>query len=187
MTKQGGYVFISYAASDQDDAKRIAEALESAGLKTWMADDIVLGDDWQATIDEAVKAASSGVVVLSPSSVRSAWVTSEYRTMLSQNKRLYPIVIRPIDTDDIPPRLKDLLWIDLTNDFDSGMARLVGAIQRGVTGDQDFSQPSPKHSRVAVKLEINPADFDAEELKKIVTTLADAGVENIKIVESKDG
>ena len=187
MVEQIGHIFISYAASDKDDAKRVADGLERAGLRTWMADEVTAGDDWLHTIDEAVKAASSGVVVWSPEAVRSAWVASEYRAMLSQNKRLYPVIVRPITADDIPPRLKELLWIDVTTDFEDGMAKLVDAVQSGATGNRDSFQPASKASRVAVKLEINPTDFDADELKKIVTTLADVGVEDIKIVESKDG
>lgn len=51
MSEPGKAVFLSYASQDADAAKRIADALRSAGVEVWFdRGELVGGDGWNAKI-----------------------------------------------------------------------------------------------------------------------------------------
>ncbi|MBZ0298427.1 MAG: toll/interleukin-1 receptor domain-containing protein [Anaerolineae bacterium] len=193
--EQVGHVFISHAARDYPTARRVRDALNAAGVNTWLADDnLQMGDQWATEVTQALHEASGGLVLLSSASVNSAWVTSEFRYLLTQNKPLFVATIEPVSPDEIPSRLKHLQWIDLTHDFDAGIDQIVQVIENRqqqspltATPQQEIRGiPEPKSSGLKVKLRV-PADrFNADELVNLVERLADAGVDDIEIAEEAD-
>lgn len=72
-----GHVFLSYARSDLDRAKKVAAALEKAGLAVWWDRRLDGGTEYSRAIEEALNASAAVVALWSESSVNSAWVRDE--------------------------------------------------------------------------------------------------------------
>lgn len=72
-------IFLSYASTDRERAKQIAEALTSRGWSVWWDRNIPFGDNWDEIIEEQIDAARCIVVLWSQSSVKSTWVRNEAR------------------------------------------------------------------------------------------------------------
>ena len=97
------HVFISHTSRDDEIAQRVHDVLEAAGINSWLDQiDVQPGDEWHSKIDEALRTASSVLVLLSNAATNSPTVTAEYRTFLAQNKALYVALIEPLSENEIP-------------------------------------------------------------------------------------
>ncbi len=159
------HVFISYASTDDAIARRIDMALEDAGITAWMDTDIELDDNWNEAIDAALREASSLVVLLSPASLNSSQVTAEYWSMFTQNRRVYLMMVEPVDREALPTRLARLTCIDASQDFEQGMQTLIEAI--------DSAQPPSASQSSQVRLRFS---IDRHQLAQVTEKLAEAGV-----------
>jgi TIR domain-containing protein/restriction endonuclease len=132
--------FISYAQADRDTARRIADALKSAGLRVWFSEwELQPGDSIARRIDEALSASDVLLVLLSPNAISSNWVQSEWRTAVSSQLSNRAVTVIPILIEDckVPPPLSHLAYLDLRHNFDAGVHRLID--QLGMVSDVDFS------------------------------------------------
>jgi formylglycine-generating enzyme required for sulfatase activity len=108
-------VFISYASdnissttSDRQVADRICSALESQGIRCWIAHrDILPGDPWMEAITDAVDQAKIIVLVFSANTEKSKWVKDEIGLALDEEKTIIPFRIQEV----YPQRALKLLKI----------------------------------------------------------------------------
>lgn len=92
-------VFISYASSDRAAAEQVCAALETRGIRCWIAPRNVLpGEDWGMAILAAISAARCMVVVHSAATGNSIHVRNEVVTATSQRLPLVPVRV-----DEAPP------------------------------------------------------------------------------------
>ena len=85
-------VFISYASSDRAAAEQVCAALETRGIRCWIAPRNVLpGEDWGMAILAAISAARCMVVVHSAATGNSIHVRNEVVTATSQRLPLVPV------------------------------------------------------------------------------------------------
>jgi adenylate cyclase len=70
-------VFVSYARSDEPQAKRVAEALRSLGYHVWRDDELPAHRPYSEVIEERLKSAKAVVVLWSAEAVKSQWVRAE--------------------------------------------------------------------------------------------------------------
>jgi adenylate cyclase len=73
-------VFISYARSSEDEARRVAEALRADGYSVWRDDELPAHRAYAEVIEERLKSARAVVVLWSAEAVRSQWVRAEADT-----------------------------------------------------------------------------------------------------------
>ncbi len=79
-------VFVSHASEDKDDVARpLAEALRASHLEVWF-DEFTLraGDSLRRSIDQGLRGARFGVVVLSPAFFRKEWAMKELDALASR-------------------------------------------------------------------------------------------------------
>ena len=92
-------VFISYSRKDIDFARKLAGDLEKAGYDVWWdITDLEGGDVWIRKIYQAIKTSQYFIVVLTPASIESNWVTEEYAEALNllrkrQLKKIVPLML----------------------------------------------------------------------------------------------
>lgn len=106
--------FISYSSKDDEFAKELKRRLE--GLKRrrmciWRdKEDLSSGEPWARGIDNALREVALVILVVSPDSMKSAYVTYEWRyTRFELDKELHPIILRQCDDNDgVYGRLKSL-------------------------------------------------------------------------------
>jgi adenylate cyclase len=74
------HVFISYARSDEDLAREIAEGLREAGYEVWRDDELPAHRSYADVIEERIRGASAVVVLWSAEAAKSQWVRAEADT-----------------------------------------------------------------------------------------------------------
>jgi TolB-like protein len=85
-------VFVSYAREDVAKAKAIACALEEASLDVWLDERMHSGSEYSREIEDALRNASSVVVLWSKASVDSPWVRDE-AVEARDSGRLVPVCL----------------------------------------------------------------------------------------------
>jgi hypothetical protein len=122
-------VFISYSRSDLALANRVRSALDSIGLNPWIDHiEISPGQSFLEKMNEGLREASYVLVLLSPASLNSRWVTREWMSALAdEGTVLIPVIVADCE---IPPLLRDILHIDLRKDVEQGLNTLKSFFNR---------------------------------------------------------
>ena len=107
----------------------MAKEIEARGGKAWLdRHDITGGDDLRKKILDGLRACRELVLLLSPQSTESDWVSIEIGAALGQRKRVTPILHQLSHMDFGPlAGIKEILL----NDFDSFWLELETRIDRG--------------------------------------------------------
>jgi TIR domain/Sel1 repeat len=129
-------VFISYSREDLDFADQLAAALDLSGFECFIdREGISGGEAWKRRLGNLISEADTVVFVLSPSSARSEICAWEVEEAARLNKRILPVICRPLEGASPPPRLRDLNYIFFYKEptvpgsgFGTGLATLVTAL-----------------------------------------------------------
>ncbi|MEM1241482.1 MAG: TIR domain-containing protein [Cyanobacteria bacterium P01_H01_bin.26] len=106
-------VFVSYSRVDADFARRLNEALQIQGKRTWFdQESIATGADFQQEIYRGIENSDVFLFVLSPQSVASPYCADEVEYADSLNKRMVTVLHRPVDVGNLHPVLAKLQWLD---------------------------------------------------------------------------
>ena len=115
-------VYLSHAHSDERLAEKLSRILEDAGLQVWdAAREIMPGDNWAATLGNALQESQAMVVLVTPDAMRSKWVRWEIEYALGQTRfrecRIPVFVGDPddLEKEDVPWILRRLKVINLTD------------------------------------------------------------------------
>ena len=105
-------VFIPYSRKDEDFAQELLGGLEIMGFEPYLdKHDIAAGEGWEARLGRLIEAADTVVYVISPDAVASERCAWEVERTVTLKKQLLPIVWRPVEEAQVPPRLKQLNYI----------------------------------------------------------------------------
>jgi len=91
-------VFVSYARSDEPQAKRVAEALRALGYDVWRDDELPAHRAYSEVIEERLKSARAVVVLWSTDAAKSQWVRAE-----ADAARSFGTLVQAILDGNIPP------------------------------------------------------------------------------------
>lgn len=150
------HVFISYASEDREDVADLYRRLQESGLDPWMdAHDLIAGDPWAQTIDEAIQAADFFLICLSTRSVDKAGVLrQELARGIHEwyNRRGPDNFLIPVQLEDcrIPESLAALQYIALWRD--GGWTRLRSDLEKAIKRRSDLTlppEPRPWYRRAA--------------------------------------
>lgn len=121
-------VFISHANIDSDFAKLLCYELYFRGINSWLdKDKLKIGNNWQKEIDEGIEKSKAIIVVLSPESQSSQYVTYEWSYASGLRKKIFTIMLRQTQ---IHPKLDKLQYSDFTNFHNRDYDELVSAINK---------------------------------------------------------
>ena len=70
-------IFISYARSNEPQARQAGDALRSAGYNVWRDDELPAHRAYSDVIEERIRSAKAVLVLWSNDAVRSQWVRAE--------------------------------------------------------------------------------------------------------------
>ena len=111
-------VFVSYAEPDKAIMEKIRNSLRRESLTVWTnTTDIQTGEAFEAAIQRGIEQADNVVYLLSPDSIDSHFARKELEIALSLNKRIIPILVRETSAEPIPNALRNLQYIDLTDNI----------------------------------------------------------------------
>jgi hypothetical protein len=120
-------IFISYSKKDSDFAYKLADDLSRVGFKIWIDRSIGGGEKWRETIESNLKVSREVIIIVSPNSMVSDWVRHEGSLAYGWGKKLYPILIAPVQS--LPPWLEEYQWVSFVNTpHNLAFDTLVGAL-----------------------------------------------------------
>jgi WD40 repeat protein len=127
-------VFLSYAREDKEFVEgRLTRALVAHGKDVWIDVEDIRGgaSDWRASVWAGIESAKAVVFVLTPNSLGSSVCGEELQRAEELNKRIIPVLRRPVDDGSVPPALARPNWILARpeDDFDASVAALVDALE----------------------------------------------------------
>lgn len=86
-------VFISYSRDDLPFVGRLAQDLRACGAALWLdQEEISAGEDWTDAVWEGLKACDLLLLVISPASMDSREVASEWKYYLNNRKPILPLL-----------------------------------------------------------------------------------------------
>lgn len=116
-------IFISYARKYEEFARKIAASLSGVGVKVWLdVQSIPAGMNWSHAIQEGLDTADMMIVIITPESLESRNVESEWQYFISEGKPVIPILLI---SSKINFQLRQLQYIDFQNqDYDVAFQEL---------------------------------------------------------------
>ncbi len=123
------HVFLSYCREDLDFAHDLENRLTLNGFTTWRDRILTAGDDWRAEIDFGIRDALAVIVVLSPVSIRSAYVNYEWAFALGSGIPVIAVLHTGISETQLPPQLKHLRCFDFSGGTRHPWNSLIDALQ----------------------------------------------------------
>lgn len=139
-------VFISYAREDQEAVADLYRRLTGIGVNPWMdQENLVIGDPWARTIDEAILSADFFLCCISTHSVDKAGVLrqelskglSQWYTRSGPDNYLLPVMLEDCP---MPPSLAPLQRVDLWKD--DGWVRLRDGLRRAIDRRKHLKTPA---------------------------------------------
>lgn len=146
-------VFISYSSSDSIFADLLKMKLQAAGIDAWLdRGELEAGEEWRNAIDEGISSTEALILVLTPESCDSPYVTYEWGFALGRRKKVIPLLFKD---SDIHPRLEVLQYIDFRDHKALPWDKLIARIPE----ETATSDPEPTYVK----------DMTYEELQKIIS------------------
>jgi TolB-like protein len=121
-------VFLSYARADQQQAAKLADALEASGLAVWWDTQIEGGAAFAKSIETELERCDAVVVAWSKSSSTSDWVLDE----AAQGRDLRKLVPVTLDGSAAPLGFRQYQSIDLSTWRGNARAPEIAALLRGI-------------------------------------------------------
>ncbi len=125
-------VFINHSSKDEQYVQRIAKSLKDQGIDVWYDEwSIGVGDSLVSKIEAGIADSNVLLVILSKASIKSSWVRAEInaffnKAMSDRNIRLIPVLLEDVE---VPPLLRDRMYVDFRKDFEGGLTTLVKFLQ----------------------------------------------------------
>jgi hypothetical protein len=176
-------VFISHTSGDDTFVARVAQRLESAGVKVWIdSGRIVPGDDILQKVEQGLADATHVIVVFSPASLLSDWVREESHAgqlaAIAGNSRIIPVIYGAISPSAIPLLLRSRLYVDFRDpkQFERSIAQLLSAFAPFPEQPQPASSLQivdfqiarrPKDGATAIELLLNNPNRRTPSIKKL--------------------
>jgi hypothetical protein len=126
-------VFISYSHRDSSFVDQLTRQFESDQVTYWRdVKDLLVGDVIDRTISQGIQAHALFLVVLSPASLHSSWVSRELdeasHEAVEGRKILLPVVANGLNMQDVPPRLRRFKCADFNQEFNPAYSLLKRSI-----------------------------------------------------------
>ncbi len=145
-------VFISYRRKDAAFVKQLAAAFTTQGHDVWVDwEDIPPGvSDFTREIGLGIEGANTFIAVLSPDFLESEYCLNELQYATDLNKRIIPIVHRPVDDRSIPEAVRTINWVYFiphagqSNEFPTAFK----ALQQAINTDYDYLR---EHTRLLTR------------------------------------
>src|SRR5215218_455602 len=109
-----GHVFISYARGDSAFAELLSDRLAAEGFEPWRdTESLRAGGVWAEAIDAAIAEATALVVILTPESKKSEYVTYEFAFALGNGVPVIPVLLKKTR---LHPRLEKFHYLNFAGD-----------------------------------------------------------------------
>lgn len=98
-------IFLSYSRRDIKRVEELRQALIGQGYRPWIDPNPRPGQDWRFEIDEAIRNSDAMLVVITPESANSIYVTYEWAYAMGNDVPIFVVVFHPAQ---MHPRLQSV-------------------------------------------------------------------------------
>ncbi|MCC6613249.1 MAG: toll/interleukin-1 receptor domain-containing protein [Anaerolineae bacterium] len=158
----GKMFFISVHSSNLDFAHEIKKRITAAGFLGWVMDDISGGDGWKAEVDNAINESLGVIVIVTPASMASHWVTYEWAYAMGRDKGVVPVILewpnRIVDPKSLHDKLADLQYRDFSQINDLPWDILLSDLRR--IRDRTDIPDQIKHAEETLQNGHDPAQWE---------------------------
>lgn len=126
-----GFYFVSHKSSDDEIVTSLHDHLKAKGIDTWV-DHITTdsGDRWPKEIQQALNTCDAAILALTSDAADSRWVEGEVLHLFNLGKTVHVALIEELSKEDYPFYLGAIQRVDLSQDFEAGIAELVKALKK---------------------------------------------------------
>ena len=136
-------VFVSYSRRDQEFVDRLVTDLRRHGAEVWLdRESIAPGENWQEAIERGLLNSSILLYILTPDSLKSAWMSAEIGAAVGQGKRVVPVLVRDLLDEQVPPFLAQFQWVDFRESYEAGLRAIVRGLNLKSRQEQDIKPDS---------------------------------------------
>lgn len=139
-------VFVSYSHADKEIADAIAGGLERRGFGVWIdTKGLRIGDSLISRIATAIEEGDFLLALVSEASRSSNWCRKEIALAMTRGINNRHVIVLPLRIGDVemPPELKDTLWLDLDpNAIDDALDRIAGDINKHLADRRGGAAPT---------------------------------------------
>jgi hypothetical protein len=168
-------IFISYSKKDKDFAWKLADDLANAGHNVWIDRSLQVGEDWEQTIEEQLAKADEVIVILSANAIASRWVQHEGSIAYGLKKRMYPVLIEEIATEDLPIWMSKFQYHSFVNvDYEISFAALNSVLTPKNPVQDLLAQKHYDYEAYKLLLEPKELEIVAAQLSNPSLELSDA-------------
>lgn len=149
MKKANTTVFISYSTKDSVFADLVKMKLNAVSIDVWLDQDkLNAGQEWRNEIDLGIIEADAFILILTPDSCKSAYVTYEWAFAIGRKKKIIPLLYK---SSDIHPRIDVLHHLDFTNQRKGPWEQLFTQIEKSKKENIIEEKPSNLVSSMTVE------------------------------------
>ena len=161
-------IFVSYAHVDNDFIPELKERLGEY-FDIWIdTSNLAAGKNWRDEIDKAIKESFAVIVIITPESCVSRYVTYEWSFALGLGIPVIPLLLKK--ADEIHPRLDALQYFDFSKRFKEPWKELIDRLR----ATQDDT-PSAGATEVALRLlQLAKEQYEHNDLNNALDTLDEA-------------
>lgn len=139
-----GHIFISYKTEQRNLAFRVRDQLQAWGYETWLdVDRLQPGTYWANDIDAALKSCWACLGIMTPTSIKSRYVTNEWDMAIMKDKLFIPLMFEKTD-----PHYKyvDIQYINFADvDQSQSFTQLKTRLSTYTSTPKDKSHADPYH------------------------------------------
>lgn len=167
----GEHVFISYKHDDKEFADILIRQIQNAGFKLWIdTEQIRAGENWREAINYAIRDAFALVLVMTPETKSSEYVTYEWAFAQGAGVKIIPVMLRLCQ---IHPQLDMLQYLDFTDRTKAPWDRLFQRLYEIQGEYQPATVAVSRTAPPAVKKAVDALDsHNAEERRAALKSLA---------------
>ncbi|MHB8573802.1 MAG: ATP-binding protein, partial [Dehalococcoidia bacterium] len=161
------YVFLSYASAEQDRALVVVEALQAAGIPSWLDRHAIAGGTaWSAEIVDGITGCAAFIVLGSERAFRSPNVQRELNLAVEENRPLLPLLLeRTEQPREVRYALAGRQWVPLqdrtTEVWLPDVLRALAGL--GIVAATSAAPAAPQPARLPTNLPVSLTSFLGRE------------------------
>jgi hypothetical protein len=129
---RGARIFLSYSAKDRDFVQRLALDLTQRGFRVWLDSwHMGIGEHLTQSVRQGVNSSAFLVVVLSPHTSKSKWVSDELDWATAREREQGRKILLPvrIGGGKVPKQIRDRIFADFTDSYSDALRKLESRLQ----------------------------------------------------------
>jgi CHASE2 domain-containing sensor protein len=128
-------VFLSYSEKEREFMEKVANSLRRECFTVWTnLTDINSGTDFVEAIYRGLEEADNLVFLMSPASLASEYCQMELAHARTHNKRIIPVLMKEVELEQVPPELRAIQYITITDSeqeeqYRAAIAKLIKVLR----------------------------------------------------------